>query len=54
MTPITQTPDTDLNEHVRKAYVDKQSALLLEKMRMGSVVPTLTNEECMTLMYQVL
>ena len=54
VTPIAQTPDTDLNEHVRKAYGDKESALLLEKMRMGSVVPTLTNEECMTLMYQVL
>ena len=49
-----QTCDTDLNEHVRRNYGDKESRLLLEKMRHGPSVPKLTPEECMTLMLEVL
>ena len=49
-----QTPDTDLNEHVRHSYGNKESRLLLEKMRNGQVVPKCTHEECMLLMLEVL
>jgi hypothetical protein len=53
-TPIGQTPDTDLNEHVRREYGNKESCMLLQKMRSGDVVPKLTPEECMSLMLEVL
>ena len=53
-TPIGQTPDTDLNEYVRDKYGAKESALLLEKMRGGQVVPSLSHEECMTVVLEVL
>ena len=54
VTPVAQTPDTDLNEHVRHDYGHKEAHLLLEKMRAGQVVPKLTHEECMQLMLEVL
>ena len=54
VTPVGQTPDTDLNEHVRREYGKKETHLLLEKMRSGQVVPKLTHEECMLLMLEVL
>ena len=53
-TLVGQTPDTDLNEHVRRNYGNKESRLLLEKMRNGEVVPKCTHEECMLLMLEVL
>ena len=53
-TPVGQVPDTDLNEFVRAKYSHRESELLLEKMRCGQVVPSLTHEECMTLMLSVL
>ena len=53
-TPVCQTCDTDLNEHVRRDYGNKESRLLLEKMRNGQVVPKLKPEECMLLMLEVL
>jgi hypothetical protein len=53
-TPIAQTPDTDLNEHTRREYGEKESAVLLQKMMSGDVVPKLTPEECMELMLEVL
>jgi hypothetical protein len=53
-TPVAQTPDTDLNQHVRCRYGYLESRLLLEKMRSGQVVPKLTHEECMDLMLEVL
>ena len=53
-TPVSQTPDTDLNEHVRRDYGNGEARLLLEKMRSGQVVPKLTHEECMMLMLGVL
>ena len=53
-TPVAQTPDTDLNEFVRRRYGDKEARLLMEKMRGGQVVPKLTHEECMCLMLEVL
>ncbi len=54
MTPFAQTPDTDLNEHVRRDYGKKECRLLLEKMRDGQVVPKLNHEECMEMMLEVL
>ena len=49
---MEQTPDTDLNEHVRRRYGEKESKLLMDKMRSGQVVPKLTHEECMSLMLE--
>lgn len=53
-TPVGQTCDTDLNQHVRKRYGALEANLLIEKMRGGDVVPKLSHEECMSLMLQVL
>lgn len=53
-TPFSQTPDTDLNQHVRKDFGEKEARLLLEKMRCGQVVPALTPEEAMELMFEVM
>ena len=52
--PVAQTPDTDLNEEVRRRYEHKAIAFLMEKMRDGQTVPKLTHEECMDLMWEVL
>ena len=53
-TPVAQTPDTDLNEDVRRRYGHKEAGLLLEKMRHGCCVPSLSQEECMDLMLEIL
>ena len=53
-TPVGQTPDTDLNEHVRRDYGNKEGAIIMEKMRHGQAVPRLTHEECLEIMLQVL
>ena len=53
-TPYGQPPDTDLNEFVRARYGHKESELLLDKMRGGQVVPSLSHEECMMVMFEVL
>jgi hypothetical protein len=53
-TPVGQTVDTDLNEHVRRQYGNKEARLLIEKMRGGHTVPKLSQEECMLLMLEVL
>ena len=45
---MSQTPDTDSNEHVRGRYGNKK------KMRMGLTVPSLTHGQCLTLMLEVL
>jgi hypothetical protein len=54
VTLVAQTPDTDLNEHVRRRYGNVEASMLLEKMRHGQVVPKLTQEECMEVMFRVL
>ena len=53
-TPVAQTCDTDLNQHVRREYGVREAVVLINKMRDGEVVPKLTNEECMELMLGVL
>ena len=54
VTPVAQSSDTDLNEHVRRNYGRKESERLLEKMRNGEVVPNLGHDECMEMMLEVL
>ena len=49
-----QTPDTDLNEDVRRLDGNKEDALLTEKTCYGQIVPKLSHEECMDLMWGVL
>ena len=51
---MTQTCDTDLNEHTRRDYGSKEARLSLGKMRAGQAVPKLTHEERMSLMLEVL
>ena len=53
-TPVGQTVDTDLNEHVRRDYGDKEARILIEQMRSGQNVPCLRNEDCMFLMLEAL
>jgi hypothetical protein len=53
-TPVSQTCDTDLNQHVRKAYGVRETQLLLEKMRCGEAVPKISHEESLLLMFETL
>ena len=53
-TPVSQTPDIDSNEEVRRRYENQETAVLMEKMRHGQTVPKLAREECMHLMHSVL
>ena len=54
VTPVAQTPDTDLNQHVKREYTDRETGELLRQMRMGIVVPQLRQEECLDIMVDVL
>ena len=53
-TLVAQTPDTDLNQHVRRAYGAKEARILQNKMREAQNVPKLSNEECMDVMLEML
>ena len=53
VTPMAQTCDTDLNQHVRKEYATKEAAELIELMRHGASVPSLGRERNLDLMYEV-
>ena len=44
----------DLNEDVRCLYGNKEVALLMEKIRYRQIVPKLSHEECMDVMWGVL
>ena len=52
-TPVTQTPDTDLNQHVRREYTALESAYIIEQMRKGVSVPKIPPTKCMDMMIQV-
>ena len=54
VTPVAQTPDTDLNQHVKREYTDRETGELLRQMRDGIVVPQLRQEECIDIMVDVL
>ena len=53
-TLVAQTPDTDLNQHVRRRYGEKEARILQNKMRLGEIVPKLSPEECMDVMLEIL
>ena len=53
-TPITQTVDTDLNQHVKREYSVLESLAILDHMRKGMAVPKLAPTECVDMMVQVL
>ena len=54
VTPVAPTPDTDLNQHVKREYTDRETGELLRQMREGIVVPQLRQEECLDIMVDVL
>ena len=53
-TPVAQTPDTDLNQHVRREYTARESAHIIEEMRRGVGVPKTKHTKCIDLMMEVL
>ena len=54
VTPIVQTVDTDLNQHVKRHYAFVETKELLSQMRDGAVVPRCRQEQCMDMMIGVL
>ena len=50
VTPVVQTPDIDLNQHVKREYTDRETGELLRQMRDGISVPQLRQEECVDMM----
>ena len=54
VTPVSQTPDTDLNQPVRREYSAKESVELMYQMRMGVAVPCPKKEACVDMMHDVL
>ena len=50
---MTQTPDTDLNQHVRREYTAKESAYIIEQMKKGVCVPKIPATKCMDMMIEV-
>ena len=54
MIPVVQTPDTDLNQHVKRSYTAVETTELLQQMRDGTCVPHCTPEKCIDLMEEVL
>ena len=53
-TPVVQTPDTDLNQHVKRDYIDYETSEFVRQMQDGITVPRLRQEQCIDLMYEVL
>ena len=54
VTPIHQTVDTHLNQHVKREYMKREGAELLRQMRMGQCVPQLRDTEAIDVMVEVL
>ena len=54
ITPVVQTCDTDLNQHVKRKYMELETAELLQQMRDGINVPHNSPERCIELMADVL
>ena len=50
---MTQTPDADLNQHVRRDYTANESAYIIEQMKKGVSVPKIPPTKCMGMMIQV-
>ena len=53
-TPVAQTPDTDLNQHVRRNYSSKEAAYFLDEMRKGIALPRTEHTRCIDMMMEVL
>ena len=54
VTHVVQTPDTDLNQHVKREYTNKETGALLRQIRDGIVVQQLRQDECIDIMVDVL
>jgi hypothetical protein len=54
ITPVIQTCDTDLDQHVNRRYMELETAELLQQMRDGIVVPHCSQEQCIEMMADVL
>ena len=54
VTPVVQTVDTDLNQHVKRLYAVAECSFLCRQMQEGKVVPTCRPEDCMDLMVPIL
>lgn len=54
ITPVVQTCDTDLNQHVKRKYMELETLNLLQQMRDGVCVPHNSPECCIDLMAEVL
>ena len=53
-TPVTQTPDTDLNQHVRRIYCALEAKELIACFKSGQSVAQLQPEEMVDIMVDVL
>ena len=54
VTPVVQTPDTDLNQHVKREYTSVETGELLRQMQDGICVPSLRQEQCIDITVGVL
>ena len=54
VTPVVQTPDTDLNQHVKREYTSVETGELQRQMQDGICVPSLRQEQCIDIMVGVL
>lgn len=54
VTPVVQTVDTDLNQHVKREYLAKEGVELIRQMQDGAVVPSCRQTTCIDLMAEVL
>ena len=53
-TAVGQTPDTDLNQPVRKGYTELESAYILQEMKRGVGVPKTKHTQGIDMMVKVL
>ncbi len=54
VTPVVQTPDTDLNQHVKRLYTALEVDELMRQMREGARVPRCRLEQCIDMMVEVM
>ena len=53
-TSVAQTVDTDLNQHVKREYVARESQELIRQARMGAVMPSIKKETSIDVIVEVL
>ena len=54
VTPVVQTPDTDLNQHIRREYTELECGELINQLRMGAKIPQLAAERSIDIMLRLL